>query len=122
FARRRGESAGVETFPAVIDISDQQGSRAVIAADVSVEPIFGRWVGRAELTHVSTHPSIQNLPLEQSEADSLGMTLILDLPAPSATAVVASPRLLDTLTIHTFRDGRSLLRRFSSVLFDRPVA
>jgi hypothetical protein len=101
--------------PLVIDITDDQGGRAVVAADVALEPIFGRWVGRAELTQVSTHPSIQELSLEQAEATPLGMTLLLDLPDGG------SPRILDSVTIQTFRDGRPLRRSFNSILVDRPV-
>ncbi len=107
--------------PVVIDISDDQGARAVIAADVRVEPIFGGWAGKATLTHVSAHPSIQDIPLEQAAATPLEMTLILELPDPAGTSGAAGPRLLDALTVQTFRDGRSLQRRFSSILFDRPV-
>ena len=120
-ARSRGGSGSAEPPPLIIDISDDQGSRVVIPANVSVEPVFGRWIGRADLTRVSTHPSIQNLPLEQSDAVPVGMTLLLDLPSPSAAAGGALPRLLDTVTIQTYRDGRPLQRRFASVLFDRPV-
>ena len=51
----------------------------------------------------------------------MGMTLLLDLPSPSAVAAGFGARMLDSVTIQTFRDGRSLQRRFTSVLFDRPV-
>lgn len=120
--RSRGEQASEETFPLVVDLSDEQGSRAVLSADVSVEPIFGRWVGRATLTQVSTHPSIQILPLEQADAPPMRMTLLLDLPDPEAAQGGAIPRLLDSVSIATFRDGRPITRRFESILFDRPVA
>jgi hypothetical protein len=112
----RSNRGPVEPPPLVIDIVDDEGSRAVIAADVTLEPIFGRWVGRARLAQVSTHPIIQNAPLEESEAVPMEMTLLLDLPSGAGAA-----RLLDTVTIETFRDGRPLQRRFTSVLFDRPV-
>lgn len=129
-ARRAGLEAAAQarivagsdgTFAAVIDVTDQQGGRSVIAADVAVEPIFGRWVGKAILTQVSTHPAIQELSVEQAAATPLEMTLILDLPGPSQAAGGSGPRLLDTVNVQTFRDGRSLQRRTSSVLFDRPV-
>lgn len=122
-ALTRGTSGEGSTSlpPLFIDVSDDQGSRAVIAASVSTEPIFGLWIGRAELTRVSTHPIIQSLPLEQAAAPPLQMTLLLDLPSPQATAGGAAPRLLDSVTIARFRDGKPLQRRFSSVLFDRPV-
>jgi len=107
--------------PLVVDIQDDQGDRAVIPADVTLEPVFGRWVGRAELTHVSTHPSVQDLPLEDAEAVPIGMTLLLDLPTPTAKASGVLPQLLDSVTVQTFRDGRPLQRRFTSILFDRPV-
>lgn len=117
-----GVTSGSATLPPlVIDVSDDQGSRVIIPSDVAVEPIFGLWAGKAVLTRVSAHPSIQDIPLEQAEANPLEMALILDLPSPTETAGGAAPRLLDTVTVQTFRDGRSLQRRFSSVLFDRPV-
>ncbi len=115
--------AGSATLPPLlIDVSDDQGSRAIIPSDVQVEPVFGLWAGKADLTIVSVHPSIQDLPLDEAVASPLGMTLILALPNPSEVAGGVIPRLLDTVTIQTFRDGRSLQRRFSSVLFDRPVS
>ncbi len=118
--RRRGEAAA-ENFPLLLDVSDDEGSRVVLSADVSVEPIFGRWVGRAELNRVSTHPRILTVPLEEAEAPPMGMTLLLDLPDPSSVQAGAVPRLLDSTTVETFRDGRALVQRFESVLFDRPV-
>jgi len=110
-----------ELPPVVIDIADDQGSRALVSADVSVEPIFGQWVGQARLTKVSTHPSLQSLPLEQADAMPLELTLLLDLPDPEAQAQGAVPRLLDSIAFQTFRDGRTVQRRFTSVLLDRPV-
>lgn len=107
--------------PVVIDISDDQGSRALVSADVSVEPIFGQWVGRAHLTKVSTHPALQDLPLDQAEVIPMDMTLILDLPGADEQAGGAMPRLLDSIAFQTFRDGRTMQRRFTSVLFDRPM-
>ena len=121
-ARNRGGGTSTATFPLLIDVTDGSGARAVLAASVSVEPIFGRWIGRVTLNQVSTHPSIQALPLDQAEAPAMGMTLLLELPDPSAVQGGATPQLLDSLTIDTFRDGRPLSRRFSSILFDRPVA
>jgi len=118
-ARSRSVAGANQTFPAVIDVSDQQGSRSVIASEVAVEPIFGRWIGRATLTQVSTHPIVQDLPLQQAEAPPLTMTLILDLPDPSSGA--AGPRLLDSVNILGFRDGRAITRSFNSILLDRPV-
>ncbi len=107
--------------PLVIDVTDDQGARAVVTASVEVQPVFGLWAGRAELTRVSAHPTVQDIPLDQAAAAPLGMTLILDLPSPSEVAGGAVAALLDTVTIQTFRDGRTLQRRLSSVLFDRPV-
>ena len=116
----RGGDSGA-TFPAVIDVVDERGSRAVVSSDVTVEPIFGRWFGRATLTQVGAHPSVQKLPLEQAEASPMGMTLLLELPDPSVARGGSPPRLLDTVSLATFRDGRSFLRKFTSILFDRPV-
>jgi hypothetical protein len=119
-ARSSNTAGATSTFPLVIDVSDQQGSRSVIASDVTVEPIFGRWIGRATLTQVSAHPTIQELPLEQAEATPLTMTLLLDLPDSSSGAAV--PRLLDSVSVPAFRDGRAVTRTFNSILFDRPVS
>jgi hypothetical protein len=47
------------------------------------------------------------------------MTLLLDLPDPSSGGGV--PRLLDSVSVEAFRDGRAVTRRFNSILFDRPV-
>ncbi len=104
--------------PLIIDVSDDQGSRAIVSSDVVVEPVFGLWAGKAVLTHVSVHPSIQDVSFESAEAFPLEMSLILDLPESGGGAV---PKLLDTVTVQTFRDGRSLQRRFSALLFDRAV-
>ncbi len=103
--------------PLVVDVTDDQGSRVVIPSDVQVEPVYGLWAGRAILERVSVHPSIQDLPLEDAVATPLEMSLILDLPSPGGGA----PLLMDAITIATFRDGRTLQRRFTSVLLDRPV-
>jgi hypothetical protein len=116
-SRNRAVSAASDTFPAVIDISDQQGFRAALATDVTIEPIFGHWIGRVSLTHVSTNPIVQTLPLEQSEAPPMNMTLLLELPNPGS----GSPKLLDSISIQSFQDGRPLLRRLNSILLDRPV-
>ena len=51
----------------------------------------------------------------------MGMTLLLELPDPSVARGGSPPRLLDTVSLATFRDGRSFLRKFTSILFDRPV-
>jgi hypothetical protein len=107
--------------PLVIDIADDQGSRIIIPSDVQVEPVFGLWAGKAVLTRVSVHPGIQNVPIDDAEAIPIEMSLILDLPDPIKAAAGTVPKLLDTVTVQTFRDGRSLQRRFSSVLIDRPV-
>ncbi|MCO6435510.1 MAG: hypothetical protein J5J06_00290 [Phycisphaerae bacterium] len=107
--------------PVVIDVTDDQGSRALVSADVIVEPIFGQWVGQAHLTKVSTHPVLQSLPLDQAEAIPMDMTLILELPGPDDQAGGAVPHLLDSIALETFRDGRALQRRFTSALIDRPL-
>ncbi len=120
-ARNRGGGTSPVDFPLVIDVKDDVGTRAVLAANVSIEPVFGRWIGRATLTRVSAHPAIQPLPLDQAEAPQLEMTLLLELPDPTAAQGGASPQLLDSMTVDTFRDGRPLARRFTTVLFDRPV-
>lgn len=120
-ARNRGGGTSPIDFPLVIDVKDDTGSRSVLAANVSIEPVFGRWVGRATLSRVSTHPVLPALPLDQAEAPPLEMTLLLELPDPTAAPGGASPQLLDSMAVDTFRDGRPLTRRFSSVLFDRPV-
>ncbi len=118
-----GEDDGIAVrFPLVIDVTDDDGSRAVVASDVSVEPIFGTWVGRVALDRVSAYPVEQVNPSDEPETPSpLGMTLILELRSPTAVAGGAAHRILDALEIVTHRDGQPLLRRFSSVLFDRPV-
>lgn len=118
-ARNRGGGVVIEDFPLVIDVTDDTGARAVLSASVSIEPVFGTWIGRATLTQVSVHPSLQVLPLDQSTAPPLGMTLLLDLPDPTGGG---SPQLLDRLAVSVFRDGRPLTRVFNSVLFDRSVA
>lgn len=118
-ARHRRGGTSTATFPLVINVTDGLGSRTVLAASVSIEPVFGRWVGRALLTHVSAHPIIQTIPLGQAEAPPLSMTLLLDLPDPSAAGT--TPRLLDFASVDSFLDGRSIVKTYSSVLFDRPV-
>lgn len=117
-ARNRGGGVLIEDFPLVIDVTDDLGARAVLSASVSIEPVFGTWIGRATLTQVSVHPGLQVLPLDQSDAPPMGMTLLLDLPDPAGGG---SPQLLESLAVSIFRDGRPLTRVFNSILFDRPV-
>lgn len=125
-ARRSGAMRGLSegssdsTFPAFLEIVDDRGGRSLLSTNMELQPIFGSWMGRATLTKVGTHPVIQNVPLDEAEASPFGMTLILDLP-PSKGGAPAAPRLLDSIAFTTHRDGRPVVQRFNSVLFDRPV-
>ncbi|NOX57358.1 MAG: hypothetical protein GXP29_00680 [Planctomycetes bacterium] len=116
-----GEVVGGVSLDAVIEISSDNGSRVLIPTGVEVQPIFGQWIGRATLTKVSTHPALQDLPLEQASAVPLGVTLILDLPDPALPAGATGFRLLDSVEFPSHRDGESFMRRVHAVLFDRPV-
>ena len=64
-----GGDASPQTLPAFLDIVDDRGGRSLLSASVEIQPVFGSWVGRATLTKVGTHPAVQDLPLEQAEAE-----------------------------------------------------
>lgn len=78
----RGGDGSATLPPLTVEVTDGEGSLTLIPADVEVEPVFGLWAGKAVLTKVGVHPSIQDAPFEQAAAPPLVMTLMLDLPAP----------------------------------------
>jgi hypothetical protein len=108
------------SFEALVEISDESGGQILIPSDLEVEPIFGCWIGRATMTHVSAHPDIQKVGLQEAEAVPFQMTLILDVPDPT-TKPGQPVRLLDSVSLPDHRDGVNIARRLHATLFDRTV-
>lgn len=114
----QGRGVKGSSYQGLVEVTDGNGSRQVLAAGMEIEPVNGIWIGQANLTHVNPQSAVGDASVPQL-APPVPVSLILAIPGDEAPG--DSARLLDQTSISVDRDGRELRLTHTTALFHEPV-